>query len=225
MKIPLQRSCAGPVAGFLALAALLSGCQSGKTEGQKQVDQLTSQLEDFKKTLTETKADLQATLAEHDAVVANKDGDLVGHYAKFVDGLESCEEHQQEIRADLERIQTTAAPYFAKWQQDMAMISDEDLRESSEERMKDTQERLQEMQENGAKARDECEPLMRTLRDHATYLSSDLNASAAASLSKDASKLSKSSEAAFALLDAAIAVTQEFQKSIAMRTEPPAEPK
>ncbi len=201
--------------------ALLVGCQSGgKTEGQKQLDRLDSQLENLAQTLQESKQGLQDTIAAHDAVVMNQDGDLPAHFKKFTKGIKGCEASQKEVLETLEQIKATAAPYFAKWQQDLAVISDEDLRERSQERMEATQKRMEEMREQGEKAKVAYEPLLRTLNDHAAYLSNDLNVESASSLSKDSEKLHDNANDFYEVVDKAIATTAEYRKAIAMRTEP-----
>ncbi len=222
MKLTIRRK--GMLAlgsnAFLTLVAL-AGCQgTGSTEGQKQLDQLNSQLETFTKTLQDSKEAVQTTITEHDAVVTNQDGDLPGHYKKFADGIKRCETQQKKMQEDLEKIQATAAPYFAKWKQDLATITDEDLRERSEERMESVQKRLGEMREQAEKAKSAYTPLLATLKDHAAYLSNDLNADSASSLAKDSSKLKENATDLYAVMDHAIEKTTEYRQAIAMRSEP-----
>ena len=222
MKLTIGRK------GALALGStslltlfLVAGCEStGKTEGQKQLDQLNSNLEEFTETLEDSKEAIQTTLAEHDAVVANTDGDLPGHYKKFANGIKRCETEQKELIENLEAIQATAAPYFAKWQQDLATINDEDLRERSQERMETVQKRLEDMRAQAEKAKEAYAPLLAKFKDHAAYLSNDLNADSASSLAKDSEDLRENAATLYEVLDKAIATTSDYRKAIAMRTEP-----
>ena len=96
---------------FLAAVcvSVLAACAGGgKTEEQKQIDELTDNINDFAAALREGKTDLQATLAEHEAIVHNKDGDLIGHYKKFNTGVADVEETRADVRKRVDAIKATA---------------------------------------------------------------------------------------------------------------------
>lgn len=216
----IARAAALSAAAFLPLF-LGASCQSGgKTEGQKSTDALTKSIGRFQEAVQDYQKHLGTAIAEHDAIVQNKDGDLPGHYKKFSKGIKDCDETAQEIGELVAGIKSTAEPYFTKWQQDLQAIADEDLRERSADRMKAAQERVQGLLKHGAKVQEAVAPLIQTLRDHATYLSNDLNVESAASLSKDSKKLKEAGDDAKKVFDSAVAAAKELGQSIAMRTEP-----
>jgi hypothetical protein len=207
---------------FLSVCvAVLAACSKGKTEEQKQVDELTSAINEFAGSLKKGKTELQTTLAEHEAIVHNKDGDYIGHYKKFNGGLEDVEERRADVRKRVEEVKTAAASYFARWEANLGKYQDEELKKKSKERMDETKARYEKVHAEGTKARDHYEPLIKTLKEHALFWGTELNAEAAKALDKDSEKIQKESDGLKAAIDAVLAACDSYNKSVAMKTEPP----
>jgi hypothetical protein len=209
---------------FLAAVCfpVLAACAgSGKTEEQKQIDELTENIDDFAAALRKGKTELQTTLAEHEAIVHNKDGDLIGHYKKFNTGVSDVEKRRADVRKRVDAIKATATAYFARWEANLAKFDSEDMRKRSRERMDQTKQRYEQVHAEGTKAKELYDPLMKTLKDHVLFWGADLNQESAKELEKDSEKLKADSDALIAAVDKVIEACGNYKKAVAMHTEPP----
>jgi len=201
--------------------ALVTGCASGKTKGQKQVSELTATINDFVAELTKAQKTLSDTMAAHDAIVHNKDGDLLKPYGKFSDGLDDLDGQSKDLRARREKFDATAQVFFAEWKAKADQFNSEDMKKRSMDRLGQTKERFKKLDDAGKKIRSSYDPLMATLKDHRTYWSSDLNKESAASLAKDDAKVQKQAKTVNDLIQRLIDAGEAYNKSVAMRQDPP----
>ena len=114
-----------------SLTAILVACATGKTEGQKQVEELTGHINKLADDLRTGKAEIQATMAEHNQIVNNEDGNYIGHYQKFATGVDDIEDTRQDAKARLEKIRAAAKPFFERWKNDLAKFSSDEMRKRS----------------------------------------------------------------------------------------------
>ncbi|MFI5404070.1 MAG: DUF2959 family protein [Planctomycetota bacterium] len=203
-----------------ALAALVGACKSGATQGQKELEDLTGQIGKFSKELEAGKADLQTTMAEHDAIVNNKDGDFIGHYKKFTKGLETVQKDRDGIRAQVEKVKAAAIPYFTRWKEDNVKITDPGLRERDAKNMDATHARYEEIYKRGDEAKAAYDPLMVTLKNHHQFWSNNLNAESAAQMKGDTEALDKNANTLYGLIDNVVAAAKKYNDSVAMRQKP-----
>ena len=209
---------------FVIAAAFVGACSSTGSQGQKELANLTGEIEKLVKELEGGKADLQKTIAEHDAIVNNTDGNFVGHYKAFGKGIETVEEDRQDIRERIQKVKDAAAPYFARWSDDNAKLTDPGLRDRDKKNMEETKARYDEIYKVGDEARNAYEPLMATLKQHQQFWSNNLNANSAAQLKGDTEKIDKSATALYGLIDKVTAAGKKYNESVAMRVAPPPPP-
>jgi len=203
-----------------ALLALVGACKSGATQGQKELEDLTGQITKFSKQLEEGKADLQTTMAEHDAIVNNKDGDFIGHYKKFSKGIETVQKDRDGVRAQVEKVKAAAIPYFTRWKEDNTKITDPGLRERDAKNMESTHARYEEIYKRGDEAKAAYDPLMVTLKNHHQFWSNNLNAESAAQMKGDTEALDKNANTLYGLIDNVVAAAKKYNDSVAMRQKP-----
>ncbi len=203
---------------------LLAGCQSTGTEGQRQADELSQRVDAYAKSMTQAKTEFEALLASHDKLVTATTGDLNAMYGDFQRNLATMENRRTTMRQQREQLRATAQQYFANWQAQAAQITNEDLREKSAERMKETQERYEQIHSVVEKGIQAYEPILAQLKDHAQYLSVELNFEAANSLQRNAGKVRSASEDVVEAADAVIAAADNYVKAAAARAEPPPPP-
>jgi len=202
-------------------AALVAACaSSGKTEGQKQLQDLTSEINKAAKRLEAVRAAITTTMAEHDQIVNNKDGDLIGHYKKFSKGLDKIEEEREELQEQAQKMREAAKPYFDRWKADATKFTNPEMRKRSEERLEQTRQRYEEVKKYGDEVRTAYDAMMATLRDHRLFWASDLNKGSAEALRKDRPKLEQQSQKVIEGIDKVIDWTKKFNEAVAMRTQP-----
>ncbi len=210
-----------------ALVAFVGACKAGATQGQKELEDLSAQIAKLSSQLEEGKADLQQTMAEHDAIVNNKDGDFVGHFKKFSKGIERVEKGREGVRSRVQKVKDAAAPYFTRWKDDNVKITDPGLRERDAKNMEATRVRYDEIYKRGDEAKAAYEPLMVTLRNHHQFWANNLNATSAAQMKGDSEALDKNANALYGLIDKVVETAKKYNQSVALRAkpQPPAEPK
>jgi hypothetical protein len=221
----MRRTVRSVVAGVVAGALLVACGGSGQTEGQKQIEDLNKAINNLADSMRDGKAEIERTLASYDAVINNKDGDLLKHFKAFNKGLDNIEKRRADVKENGDALQTVADQFFATWEATITKMQSEDMQKRSKERMATTKKSFEQIDKWGDEGRAAYEPLMTTLRDHALYLSSDLNPAAAKSLEKDAVKVDGNAKNLLDIMDKFLAAADEYNKKIAMKSTPPAEPK
>jgi hypothetical protein len=209
--------------GSLALVfgslALVAGCAGPKTEGQKKMSQLSEQMQMLGTDLTASKADVESVLKAHDMLVSNADADLSGNFSRFQSAMERCDARQKDIGTLMDQISATSTSYFAGWQADLDRIDDPGLRERSEQRMQQVKARLEQVETQVTSAKTAFEPLLSTLHDHLVFLSNDLTNDAAASLSKDSSKIRNDVGSLYTALDKGVQPVKEAAQALSTRPQ------
>jgi chromosome segregation ATPase len=203
-----------------ALLALVGACKAGATKGQKELEDLSGQIGKLSKQLSEGKDDLKTTMAEHDAIVNNKDGDFVGHFKKFSKGIETVEKDREGIKGQVQKVKDAASPYFTRWKDDNVKITDPGLRERDAKNMEATRARYEEIYKRGDEAKAAYDPLMVTLKNHHQFWSNNLNAESAAQMKGDTEALDKNANTLYGLIDNVVAAAKKYNDSVAMRQKP-----
>jgi type II secretory pathway pseudopilin PulG len=203
----------------VAAIALTAGCGStGKTEGQKRVENLTASINSYADAMRDVKIELQKTLAAHDRIVNNTDGDLATPFRDFSRGLNRIDSRKDTLAATFDQMKKDAQAVFLQWEAELVQIESESLRQRSRDRLDRTKERFNGLTEVEARGKGVFQPLMKTLRDHERFLSSDLNRGAAAELAKDTPEIEKNAAAVYEIVDGILAATAEYNKAVASRT-------
>jgi hypothetical protein len=170
-------------------------------EGVKAVNQLVKKANSTVEAINEAKMQLQKTMAAYDSVLAADTKDRQGAYKKLQKEMTNTEKKRAEIATRSNDMNAQADTVFKNWEGSMSGISNPDLRKRSEERLAHTKERYAGISASGREAVDLYGPFMKSLQDQVTYLGSDLNASAAASLAPEAAKLKAQADELYAAID------------------------
>ncbi len=200
------------------IAAFVGACSSTGSKGQKELSDLTGEISKLSSQLEAGKADLQGTIAEHDLIVNNTDGDFVGHYKKYGKGIEKVEKDREGIRERVQKVKNAASPYFTRWQDENGKITDPGLRARDAQNLAATRVRYEEIQKRGDEARAAYEPLMVTLKNHRQFWSNNLNAESAAQMKGDAAVLDRNANTLYGLIDTVVETAKKYNESVAMRT-------
>jgi hypothetical protein len=193
----------------ILLAALtwgLAPAARAQDEGVKQVEQLVKKSGSTVQAIAETKVQLMKTMDVYNALLADDAADRKGLYKKLQKEMDSTETKRAEVPVRADEMKAEADILFKSWTDSAAAIESPDLRKRSEERLAKTKASYEEIGTVGQKAAALYEPVMKTLRDHVTYLGHDLNAEAVASLKPDAAKLNEKVKELSAAIDQTITV-------------------
>ena len=202
---------------WLLLPCLLALTACGgpeKTEGQRRLHELTSALEGLARQLQESRADLVAAVVDHDALVGLRDPDLLARYHSFVTHLEDSERRQARLQSQDVKVDEAARRYFAVWEQDLALISSDDLRDTSAKRLRKIRRQYEDLHAEVQRVIALFEPLLGDLRDQATYLGVDLNRESLAGLTDELKTMQSQAARLYKAVDEASLATHAFTGAV-----------
>lgn len=185
----------------MVVALLLAGLAEAQDQGVKQVQQLVKNANSTVSAINDAKLQIQKTMAAYDTVLAPDTEDRRGAYKKLQKEMANTEKKRATIAQKSQEMNSQADTVFKNWEGSTAAIQNADLRARSEERLTQTKTRYSEISNTGQQAAELYGPFMKSLQDQVTYLGSDLNASAVASLAPDAAKLKARADELYAAID------------------------
>ncbi len=205
----MKTSKANLLLANLALAAvvgLAAGCAS---KGYEQGAATGQALQTTAARINQGNASIDATINALNALVNNQSGDLVPRYKAYGDAVAKLRDLAMDVKNKAEAMQSKGKEFFAAWDQQLAQIKNEDIRERSADRKKDVQKEFSDINTSFQKARDKFKPFMSNLEDINTYLGSDLTVGGVKSIKKTADKVN---DQAASVKDAISDLAKEFQE-------------
>ncbi len=197
-------------ATLLALA-LVAGC-APKT-GVDRAAQASASMGEFRDNIKGGQKQVDAVVAAMNGLAAAKD-DLKPAYEKFVDELAKTESYAAALRADADEVKAKGREFFKKWEEELAQIKDEELRNKAKARAQERSKQYSSIEEVIGTAKGKWGSLSTALKDVKQYLSNDLTPTGVSSLSGtftkanlDATELKK---ALAVIADAVDKVAQDF---------------
>ena len=186
MLVPIRS-----VACLLPLA-LLVGCA---TPGHVRAVKTADRLEDLRASIEELQNDTTATATALADVFARKDQDAEQAFQELETAVDALEGSRRRTEGRLESMRQEADQYFVTWKEQASTITDQDLKERSEDRCAKLMNAVERLEST-------LEPLFAAVDSHLAsfedtmkYLSIDLTPSSIAGIegrSKDANKSAKS---------------------------------
>lgn len=195
---------------IFALSCLFASCASGSRQQNApvQVDELVSWIERVHVEAERSRLAIGDSFERLNVLAGGnfaKEAATVS-YARFVQSIDAAEEQARRFRENVAPMLAAGEPVFREWQASIAAISSERLRQRSELRFAVTKERYDAIVKAAVPAQEQFDAYVKSLRDHATFLAHDLNASAldeiqaevklVASSARDLDRLMESSQAA-----------------------------
>ena len=137
---------------------------------------------------------LDATVSSLNALVNQPGADLEPQYKAFAKNLDNLESTAKNVAKISAAMAEQGQAYFTKWDEQIAAIQNEDIRERSAERKEKVAAALKEIQDEYAEAKEEFKPLLSDLQDIRTALDVELTMDAVESLQDNAEDVSESAE-------------------------------
>jgi len=178
------------------LAAPVAQAQSKKSA--KQTASLEKAGEASKAAVQDVLASLGSLLAGYNGIINGEAKDNQKAYKKLVGDLNGTQKKIDASKKQLAALGKEADKFFKAWEQDLASISSDSLREKSAGRMKVAQQNYASLGETLTAAGQEFTPVIQNLNDQILYLGRDLSPEAIADLEDEATELNQQAEAATA---------------------------
>ncbi len=184
-----------PRAAVILLTPLiLWGCTSAYYAAMEQVgrhkrDILESRVRAGQKDQREAEEQFLTTFERFKKVSGSDGGNLETVYNGLQKEYDRSESKADDVRDRIESIEEVAAELFKKWQGEIELISNADLRRGSQQSLADTKQGYAELIRAMKRAESRMGPVLVAFRDQVLFLKHNLNARAIASLQKNVIKI------------------------------------
>ena len=192
----MSRAAAGAVALCCVFTATNAQAQSKKSA--KQTASLEKAGEASKAAVQDSLGSLGSLLTGYNSIINGEAKDNQKAYKKLVGDLKSTEKKISGSKKQVAALGKEADKFFKAWEQDLASISSESLREKSAGRMEAAKNRYASLGETLTAAGQEFAPVIQDLNDQILFLGRDLSPEAIADLEDEAAALNQQAEAAIA---------------------------
>jgi hypothetical protein len=202
---------------IIAIACLLTPLvaagqtpERGRTEGLKETDRFIKAGNATTESVSKAKDEVQKTLTNYNTLVTQPSSNMKGDYKNLMKSMESMNKKVTEATAKLGAMQSAGDTYFQGRGDTIKNIQDPSLLNQAQQRLTQNQKEFAGVIASLREAGDALEPFRKQLADQITYLGSDLNPSATASLKPQAEKLNADGGTVFAKTDQAIAKANDY---------------
>ena len=198
-------SCVLALVAMLPVAAAAQTAERSRTEGLKETDQFIKTGGTTAESVAVAKLEVQKTLTAYNALVSQPSKNMKGDYKKLMKSMDSMNKKVAEASQKIAAMQNASDTYFQGRGETLKNIQEQSLQTQAQQRMQQSQQDFGGVLASLRDAGDALEPFRKQLADQITFLGSDLNPSATASLKPQAEKLNADGATVFAKADQAIA--------------------
>jgi len=202
------------VFALAAAAAALRATPAAAQAGPEQTARFLKTVEATVRSIGESRAQLQKTVATYNSITEMTAKDLKSAYKDLGKDVADSEKKVADGRVKADEMNVAAESYFSAWKASAAAISDPGLRKRSEERLAASQAQFGKIAVAGKDARQSFDTLMIDVKDQSTFLGHDLNASAIATLKPNAAKFNARANTVFTKTDGVTKMYEEYIASM-----------
>jgi DNA-binding ferritin-like protein len=157
----------------------------------KQTESLEKAGDSAQEAVQDVLNDLRNLLTGYNSIITGEAKDPQSAYKKLVNNLKGTEKSIDGAKKKLAALNKEADKFFKAWEQDLANISSDSVREKSANRMEVAKKRYAAIGETLTKAQAELAPVVQNLNDQILYLGRDLSPEAVADLQDEAEELNQ----------------------------------
>jgi hypothetical protein len=169
-----------------ALAGLLAGCASkGYEKGAATGQALQAAADKINQGITQ----IDVTLTALTNLVNNPKGDLVPRFNKYSDEVKNLKSLSVDVNDKATAMQAKGQDYFAAWNQQLAMIKNQDIKQRSADQLKAVTDKFKDISNSYQEVKTRFKPFMSDLEDIQTYLGTDLTDGGVSAIRKTADKV------------------------------------
>jgi hypothetical protein len=175
-------------ASILIVSVLtIAGCQSTyyktmEVFGHHKREILVSSVQDARNAQEDAKKQFQSALEKFGAIIEIGGGKLEKKYRQLQSELEKSESRAQAVRSRIADVEKVAKALFKEWESELDQYSSEDLRRTSQQKLKQTRQRYSQLINTMNRAESKIAPVLAAFQDQVLFLKHNLNTQAIASL-------------------------------------------
>ncbi len=159
----------------LGLLVVVAGCSSSGQKAVSRSEKTVDSMGDFRNQVAAAGNQLDKTMASLDGVM-NASGDRKKAFENYMKEVANLKKEGDDAKQRSDDLRDRSKEYVAKWQSDVANVSNPELKAQADARRAQIQERIGAVQADARAAGDAYRPLMKELTDIQTVLANDLTA-------------------------------------------------
>lgn len=173
------------LAACTAVLLLVAGCTSS---GYDKGNQTAQNIQTAANRIAALPGQIDKTVASLDELVKKPQADLRPQFKQFTANLNEVESAAKDIAAKRRSMGEKSKEFFAKWDEQLAQITNEDIKARSEARKKEVSDRMEAIKRSYTEAESAFRPFMSELKDVQKYLSVDLTPGGTAAIKNTVTK-------------------------------------
>jgi hypothetical protein len=170
------------------MVAALAGCASGN---YKKGGDAAAGLTDSANRIEMAKGKIDTTVTALNGLVSGSQPDLIPQFKQFTAAVSDLESSAKDVKGKVESMRSAGNEYFKAWDEQLATIQNEDIKNRSAARKTEVQQRFTNIKGIYIEAGDAFKPFMANLKDIQTALSTDLTPGGVAAIKGAADKATK----------------------------------
>ena len=201
------------ISGWLLLSVSVAGQappERSRTEGLQETDRFIKAGRATDAAAAAAKLEVQKTLTAYNTLVTQPSKNMKGDYKKLMKSMDSMDSKVADATTKIAAMQSAADTYFQGRGETLKNIQDPALQKQAQERLDQSKKDFASVLSSLREAGGALEPFRKQLADQITFLGSDLNPSATASLKPQAEKLNAQGTKVFNDADEAIARANDY---------------
>jgi hypothetical protein len=173
---------------FLLSAMLFLGsCSTAYYSAMEQIgvhkrDILVDRVEEARDSQEEAKVQFSSALEQFSTLLNFDGGDLQQTYETLEAEFEDSESRAGEVSDRIRAVESVSADLFSEWEEELGLYTNQELRRSSENSLRETRVRYQQLISAMHAAETKMDPVINAFRDQVLFLKHNLNSRAIASL-------------------------------------------
>lgn len=204
---------------LVALAALICGCA---TSGYQKANHTALSLQSTSDRINKGTGQIDAALAALSQLVDNPSADKQLQLKAFNSAVNGVESMTKEIGTRAANMQQQGADYFRKWDEELVMIQNPDIRNRSTERKEVVVKQFDRVKASYEETRTQLTPFVADLRDVRTALGMDLTPAGLEAIRSSTSKVSAKGVSVRQSLSELAVQFKELSASLAANAPQPA---
>tara|TARA_R110002072_G_scaffold269868_3_gene429629 strand:+ start:187144 stop:187785 length:642 start_codon:yes stop_codon:yes gene_type:complete len=203
------------IALMLLLAFGLTACQSAyyntmERFGVPKREILVSRITEAQEAQQDGQAQFSNALEQFRSVINFDGGELQQIYDRLDTEFQNSEAAAERIRSRMRSVEDVADALFDEWEDELALYTNQSLRQDSEQQLRATRERYTRLMQAMNRAEATLDPVLDSLRDNVLYLKHNLNARAIASIRGELDTINSDVDTLINAMQAAIAESDRF---------------
>lgn len=156
---------------LITVVLLMAGCAS---PGYKKAAVTTTSIEETAFKLQQGYEQIDTVLNALSSLIHSPEADIRRQFEEFNAEVKKLETLSNEVNTNAAAMKVQGADYFRKWDEELAKIQNENIRQRSTERKNMVAARFDRVRANYARTKDDFAPFMSDLMDIRTALAMDL---------------------------------------------------